>query len=400
MSPAPQGPGRAAAIDGLRALAALSVLGYHAWLYTRDRVSAGVRDSLADEVAHELRLGLVLFFVLSGYLLFGPWVRAALVGGPAPRTGPYLLRRAARIVPAYWAAVAGSVALVWGLSGTPGVRLPPAEDLWLFAVFGQNFTTPTLLRLNAPLWTLAVEASFYLVLPALGWLALRLRGAGREAQAVVPALFLAGGVAWNWAIAGEDVSLTLTKILPAMAPYFAVGMLAAVLGHGRTMGRRAAAALLAAGAVLVVADAWWAAAAARSGSHDLTLHVLRDLLAACGFGAVIVAVTCGPAPRLLASRPLGTLGLWSYGVYLWHVPLLLWLRGHGLLPASGWAAFAVVLAPTLVLAAASWRLLERPAQDWARRVTRRAPAPPSASAGSRGSRSRGRRPASAPSRAG
>ena len=263
MSAGREDRGRAAAVDGLRALAALSVLGYHAWLYTRDRVSAGVRGSLADELAHELRLGLVLFFVLSGYLLYRPWVRSVLSGAAPPRAGAYLVRRAARIVPAYYAAVLGSVALLWSLDATPGVRLPPAEDLWLFAVFGQNFHVDTLLSLNAPLWTLAVEWSFYLVLPVLGWLALRLRGASREAQAIVPAVFLAAGAAWNWSIAGEEVPPTLTKVLPAMAPYFAVGMLAALLAHGRTLGRRAAWALLAAGLVLVATDAWWAALAAR-----------------------------------------------------------------------------------------------------------------------------------------
>jgi peptidoglycan/LPS O-acetylase OafA/YrhL len=368
MSSGREPAGRAAALDGLRALAALSVLGYHAWLYTRERVDAGLRDSPADYLAHELRLGLVLFFVLSGFLLYAPWVRAALGDGPAPRVGAYLLRRAGRIVPAYWVAVAGSVALVWGLEGTPGVRLPPAEDLWLFGVFGQNFTMPTLLRLNAPLWTLAVEASFYVVLPALGWLALRMRGAGREAQALVPTALLLAGVTWNWAIAGQDVPLTLTKVLPAMAPYFAVGMLAALLAYGRELDTRTARGLLAAGVGLVLFDAAWAAVAAHGGSRDLTLHVLRDLVAACGFGAVLVAVTCGRAPRLLCARPLALVGLWSYGVYLWHVPLLLWLRGHGLLPDEAWAALAVVTPPTLLVAAASWRLLERPAQDWARRA--------------------------------
>jgi peptidoglycan/LPS O-acetylase OafA/YrhL len=367
--------GRTAAVDGLRAIAALSVLGYHAWLYTRERVDAGLRESPADYLAHELRLGLVLFFVLSGFLLYAPWVRAALNDGPAPRVGAYLLRRAGRIVPAYWVAVAGSVALVWGLEGTPGVRLPPAEDLWLFAVFGQNFTTPTLLRLNAPLWTLAVEASFYVVLPALGWLALRLRGTGREIQALVPTTLLLAGVAWNWAIAGQEVPLTLTKVLPAMAPYFAVGMLAALLAHRRELGVRAARSLLAAGVALVLLDAGWAAVVAHDGSRDLTLHILRDLVAACGFGAVLVAVTCGPAARLLRARPLAIVGLWSYGVYLWHVPLLLWLRGHGLLPADAWAALAVVMPPTLLVAAASWRLLERPAQEWARRAAAGGPRP-------------------------
>jgi peptidoglycan/LPS O-acetylase OafA/YrhL len=153
-----------------------------------------------------------------------------------------------------------------------------------------------------------------------------------------------------------------------MAPYFAVGMLAALLAYGRELDTRTARGLLAAGVGLVLFDAAWAAVAAHGGSRDLTLHVLRDLVAACGFGAVLVAVTCGRAPRLLCARPLALVGLWSYGVYLWHVPLLLWLRGHGLLPDEAWAALAVVTPPTLLVAAASWRLLERPAQDWARRA--------------------------------
>lgn len=383
MSAGGQDRGRAAAVDGLRAVAALSVLGYHAWLYTRDRVSAGVRGSLADELAHELRLGLVLFFVLSGYLLYGPWVRAALDGASAPRTAAYLVRRAARIVPAYYAAVVGSIVLLWGLDATPGVRLPAADDLWLFALFGQNFSVDTLLSLNAPLWTLAVEWSFYLALPVLGWLALRMRGASREAQAVVPTLFLVAGVGWNWSIAGEEIAPTLTKVLPAMAPYFAVGMLAALLAHGRALGRRGGWALLVAGIALVSADAWWATLAAREGSHDLTLHVLRDIVGACGFGAILLGVTLAPAPRLLGVRPLAAVGMWSYGVYLWHVPLLLWLRGNDLLPASGPLAFLVVLPLSLAVAAASWRLLERPAQAWARDATRRSSENETASGGGR-----------------
>jgi peptidoglycan/LPS O-acetylase OafA/YrhL len=273
---------RTAALDGLRALAALSVLGYHAWLYTRTQVTQAARASLLDDAAHELRLGLVLFFVLSGFLLYAPWVRSALAGTARPRVGSYLLRRVARIMPAYYAAVVGSVVMLWGLRGTPGVRLPDAENLWLFGVFAQNLRSDTLLTLDPPLWTLAVEWSFYLLLPALGWAALALRGRGRDAQVVVPVAFLAAGVAWNWAIAGRDVPLTLTKVLPAMAPYFALGMLAAVAAHGRRLESRTARLLAAGGALLVVGDAAWAAAGARDGSHDLTLHVMRDLPAAAG----------------------------------------------------------------------------------------------------------------------
>src|SRR5207247_5448003 len=122
------------------------------------------------------------FFVLSGFLLFQPWVRSALTGTPAPRLGAYLLRRGARILPAYYLAVAGSIALLWAIKASPGVRFPATGDLWTFALFAQNFSDATLLKLDPPLWTLAVEVSYYLALPALGWLALRLRGAGRIGQ--------------------------------------------------------------------------------------------------------------------------------------------------------------------------------------------------------------------------
>jgi len=372
---------RSAAIDGLRAIAALTVLAYHAWLYSLPRARAGHRDSLLDQVVHEFRLGLVLFFVLSGFLLFRPWVRSALAprypdrrrGRRGPRTGAFYLRRAARIGPGYYAAVLGSIALLWPLASMPGLRLPPAEDLWLFGVFGQNFTEATVLKLNPPLWTLAVEVTFYLVLPLLGWLALRLPGAHRRAvQLVVPAVFLAAGVGWNWWLAGKGYGIAPTKILPAMAPYFALGMAAAVLVEGRALGRRAVLVLLLAGSALVVADAAWAANEALSGSHDLTLRIVRDIPAAAGFAAIIAAAAASTRRLpVLSWRPLALVGLVSYGLYLWHVPLLIWLRAHGLLPGDVYGAFAVVILPALAFATASWLALERPAQRWAQRVTRR-----------------------------
>ena len=370
MTPAQATTRRAAGIDGLRAIAALSVLGYHAWLYSMATPTTAHQESVWAQGAHELRLGLVLFFVLSGYLLFTPWVRSALDGGPAPRLGGYLLRRGARILPAYYVALAGSIVLLWGYDAVPGVRLPD-DNLWLFAVFGQNFTEDTLLRLDPPMWTLAVEMTFYLVLPLLGWLAVRLRGAGRAGQVVVPMVLLAAGVVYNHAIAGQDLPEPVTKVLPAMAPYFAVGMLAAVLAHGRVARRGVVVALLAAGMVLVGADAVWHADGAASGSHDLTLRIWRDLPAAVGFALVMAAVAHAAAPlRALGTRPLAYVGRISFGLYLWHVPVMLWLKAQGLLPSSPVLALVVALPPSLLVAALSWRFVERPVQERARRATR------------------------------
>jgi peptidoglycan/LPS O-acetylase OafA/YrhL len=363
---------RNAAIDGLRAVAALSVVGYHAWLYTTPGVTTAHRDTLSAQILHELRLGLVLFFVLSGFLLYRPWVRSALSGGPEPRLRTYLLRRAARILPAYYLAVVGSIALLWGLNGATGVRLPPADMLWTFAVFAQNFSDATVLRLDPPLWTLAVEVSFYLVLPALGWLALRVRGSGRAGQLAVPLAFLLLGIAYNRALFAPGPSaLWPTKVLPAMAPYFAAGMLAAVLAEGRTAGRAMTRALLAGGTLLVVGDAWWAADGATHGSHSIWLHVLRDLPAGAGFACIIAGVARSlRPPRLLRLRPVVWLGHVSYGVYLWHVPLLVFLRAKGALPLSTQGALVTILPLTLAIAALSWHFVERPLQERARRATR------------------------------
>lgn len=365
---------RAAGIDGLRAVAALSVLVYHAWLYTLPTVDAGSTRTGLDYALHELRLGLVLFFVLSGFLLYGPWVRSALEGSTRPRVGAYLTRRAARIVPAYYLAILGSIALLWPIGDSPGVRLPPAEDLWLFAVFGQNLKESTLLRLDPPMWTLAVEVAFYLTLPLLGWIAVTMaRRGGRALQCVVPLAFGALGLTWNYVLADErqlNLSL-LSKQLPAMAPYFALGMLAAVLVHGRSPSRRVVRLTVTLGCAAVLVDAALAIDEATRGSGALWLRIWRDDLAALGFAGILAVVATAQRPlRLLGHRSMAAIGRISYGIYLWHVPLLLVLRANGLLPLGWLSATLVVLPPTLLVAAASWRWVERPVQDMARRRTR------------------------------
>src|SRR4051812_24757077 len=127
------------ALDGFRGVAALSVLVFHVWLLSPEDPAFNARHGIAAKAAHEGRLGLFLFFVLSGCLLYRPITAAGLDGTPMPSLRVYGWRRAARILPAYYVALAGAVLLLWHARGTPGVSLPPAGKLWLFAVFGQNF---------------------------------------------------------------------------------------------------------------------------------------------------------------------------------------------------------------------------------------------------------------------
>ncbi len=376
---------RMASIDGLRGLAALSVFVFHGWLYTMPEPSASNRSTFGDYAVHELRLGLVLFFVLSGYLLSRPWFAAALDERRPPDLRRYLRARVARIAPAYYAALIGSIGLLWGLSGTPGLRLPPAGELPLYFVFAQNTSPASVMKLNPPMWSLAVEVSFYALLPVIGWLAMRV-APRRRAQALIPLSLLALGIAWNWWIAGLGLGMTFSKTLAAMLPYFALGMLAALVLHGRRPDTAACRAMIAGGLACVLADATIKAAVPAAGIDATHVFVVvRDLLSAVGFALIIAAAASAPEGRLLGNRLLTSLGTISYGFYLWHVPVLVFLRGHDLLPPDPVLGTLVALAPVVAVSALSWVTLERPIIAWAARRNERERAQRPRTAAQRGS---------------
>jgi len=368
---------RMTSLDGLRGLAALAVFGFHLWLYTMPAPVASDRSSLGDYAAHELRLGVVAFFVLSGFLLSRPWFGAALDGRRPPALGAYVRARVARVAPAYYVALIGSIVLLWGLAGTPGVRLPPADELPLFFGFAQNFSPASVLKLNPPMWSLAVEVCFYATLPLLGWLAVRLPPR-RSAQALVPLALIAAGILFNWSIAGHGLGMTFSKSLAAMIPYFALGMLVAIALHRRGLGAGSRRGLLAAGLVLVAADACLKAAvpAGVGGlpAAELTewFVIFRDLPAAAGFALLVAALATAPRSPVLGGRLLRGLGTISYPLYLWHVPVLLFLRGHGMLPLDPLLALVVATGPVLALSALSWFVVERPVLRWSARRDERA----------------------------
>src|SRR3954454_20077773 len=365
---------RAAGLDGLRAVAALSVLCFHTWLYGFDEPSAVVRSSLFDKVAFELRLGLIFFFVLSGYLLYRGFARAALSGDGRVDVRRYARRRVARIVPAYWLAMVGAGALLWGARGTPGLRLPAASDLPLFAVFGQNYSLDTVMTLNPVTWTLCLEAAFYLLLPLIGWLAWRLGPRARGRQALLVAALIPLGLVWNALVHEHTWNILATKALPAYLPYFAFGMLLALWSEARrergaaAWGARASAALVVGGFAIVAADGYWHATAA-SRAVNSWLAIGADLPAGLGFALVVAAVVVGSgaATRWMSVRPLAWVGLVSYGVYMWHVPILLFSRSIGVFPHSYLVRVLLLLVPVLLVAAASWYLVERSAIAWAGR---------------------------------
>lgn len=340
-------------LDGLRAVAAVAVLVLHVSMFTQP---ARAPWSLGDSALRGLHLGVALFFVLSGFLLFAPWVRAVLREGSPPALGRYALRRAARIAPAYWLALAGAAVM---LAGVAQSREPSLAQLPILLVIQQDLLPATAGKLVPPAWTLGVEVCFYAVLPLLGWLVVRLRRGLPGVLAVCAAL--AGlSIAFNFAVDALGLPSQLHRALPGRAYAFAAGMTIATLAARRRPGRGARALLAVAGSGLVAANAiMWV---------PLGLGTMRgwqDSVAAAGFAALVLAVAAGPQ-RLLGSTPLRWLGQRSYGLYLWHFPIIGALSARGWLPPTAIAGLVLVLPLALLAAELSWRLVERPAIAWAR----------------------------------
>jgi peptidoglycan/LPS O-acetylase OafA/YrhL len=354
------GKGRLHPLDGLRGLAALGVVLLHVWLYTG--ANAPDKNLTLDRWMGELRICVLLFFVLSGFLLAKPWVAAARGERPPPVLGRYIARRLARIAPAYWLALAGTV---WLLHGSGHGRDVALQDLPKFVFFLQNVFPATRNQLDPPMWSLHVEVSFYVLLPLIGLALIR----SRHRLAVCAVLILAG-VAFTTASVLREWAPEVTWTLPSYLATFTCGIAAAVLAHGRDPRRWVTHAVFLAGAAAVLADCWW-----HTQGYSVLFHCLRDLLAALGFAAMLWAVSLRPA-GVLGSAPLRALGTLSYGVYLWHYPMIYLLQLHGWFPDDFWPAAARVLPLTFVVATASWFALERPILQLAgRALRRRAPVP-------------------------
>jgi peptidoglycan/LPS O-acetylase OafA/YrhL len=204
------------------------------------------------------------------------------------------------------------------------------------------------------------------------------------AQPALLAALAATAIGWNALVHLQGWSIVALKALPGFLAYFAAGMAVAAWVERRArrtaprLGPAVTAALALAGLALVVANGYWHATA----PVDTTLAAAADVLAALGFALVVAACAAGSGPSTawLGHAAPAAVGRWSYGIYLWHVPLLLFGRWVGVVP-PGFTGAAIFMLTTATLAgAASWHLIERPALERVRGRTRRpvprtAPAP-------------------------
>jgi peptidoglycan/LPS O-acetylase OafA/YrhL len=339
----------------VRGLAALGVLAFHVWLYRPDRPH-GARHALIDRVLFSANLGLIAFFVLSGFLLYRAYARAALARTRPPQVVDYARKRVARIVPAYYACAIGCV-LLYSTVGPDGI-LPSANELPAFAVFAQNYSLDTLMQLNPVLWTLSVEAAFYVALPLIAVLAARV---SFGAHALLLAGLVAVGIGFNALDHELRFGEVAGKTLGAYIGVFAIGMLAALLIERRNRSLTAVftSVCMILGLAMVILRAAWNES---SFGDPLMRAALLAPLSAVGFALVIAAASEGRGPAIawLRSRGLAYAGVVSYGIYLWHVPVILVLNNQGALPAALWPRMLVVATATIAIATVSWRVVERP----------------------------------------
>jgi peptidoglycan/LPS O-acetylase OafA/YrhL len=221
---------------------------------------------------------------------------------------------------------------------------------------------------------------FYALLPLLGAVGYRWSQGRARRQAVLLVGLILFGVAWNAGVYLLGGNMLATKALPAYLPYFALGMLLALWvekavardGQPPRVGPGATFALLAAGIAGVVCNGLWHSSAAADAMPFVT-GALQNLPAGIGFATLLAAVVVGrgPATAWIHARPLALIGVFSYGIYLWHVPLMLFGVRLGVLPHAFVPRLVVVLVPAVLAGAASWLLVERVMLARAARVAKR-----------------------------
>jgi peptidoglycan/LPS O-acetylase OafA/YrhL len=362
---------RLAGLDGIRGLAALYVVVNHIFLRTFPGYPADHAPFWAGWFIYG-RFAVVVFIVLSGFSLALSPARHGWRLGGASR---FAYRRARRILPAYWAALAFSLAVAWLITPPPGQAPPGTKSVVVNGLLVQNIVGAP--SPNRSFWSMAVEAQLYIVFPLL--LLLVRRWGAIAMLATVTIVVAAVG------IVGPHVDRLDTFVIqsaPDLAALFAVGILAAgIVGAGRARRAWPWPWLALAAAVPVLATIFW-----RGSVWTLDNLFWVDLAFGPAVACLLAALATGRPARLLHfldTRPIRNLGQSSYSLYLTHGPIVVLVYDELVARrfSHGTTAFLLTFALAVPLTIAFARLFaavfERPflgQRAWSWPVRRRHPA--------------------------
>lgn len=319
---------RVASLTGIRAVAAILVVGTHA-AYTTGKYTHGY----AGLVASRMEIGVPIFFVLSGFLLFRPWVKAVARGGPAaplPSLRRYAWHRVRRIMPAYVVTVLAAYLVYHFRTAGPNPGHSWAglfRNLTLTQIYTENYLFPYLHQGLTQMWSLAVEVGFYLVLPLLAYLLLVAvcRRRWRPVLLIWSLLAVAAITpVWLTLVHTVDWLPESARLWPpGYLAWFVAGMLLTVL---QAMGIHCYGFV----AIPLAVVCYFIAATPIAGDPTTSPRGLSEALLKSLFYAVIAMLSVAPLAlgntgwyaRLLATRPMVWLGEISYEIFLIHLVLM------------------------------------------------------------------------------
>jgi len=353
--------GRVDSLTGIRAVAALLVVLTHA-AYTTGKYPQGY----VGLVYSRMEIGVPIFFVLSGFLLFAPWVKAAASGGPAPSLRRYAWHRVRRIMPAYAITVIAAYLLYHFRTAGPN----PGHtweglfrNLTLSQIYTDHYLYSYLHQGLTQMWSLAVEVAFYVALPLLAYLLLVLLCRRRWR----PGLLLAGlaglamvSPAWLILVHTTDFLPDGARLwLPVYLAWFVGGMVLAAL---QPLGVRA----YALACVPLAVVSYLIVSTPIAGEPTTSPAELREALFKTAFYAVIATLVVAPLAlreegaryglyvRVMGSRPMVFLGEISYEIFLIHLIVMelvmVEILRFPIYTGSVWLLFSVTLALTVPLA--------------------------------------------------
>ena len=385
---------RISGADGLRALACLLVVWHHTTQRFNPEKSAAWIQGI-HFFGMRAEVGVSLFFVLSGCLLSLPFWYSFVNASPTPKLWFYAINRAARIIPAYWF----------------NLLLCTLVALWVFDlninwwrlisgllfINSYHYSSFFPAELNGPLWSIGLEVSCYVLLPAVLFLIIKISKRSSVAIAGIIGCIVILQILNPWVINNFMTSnklkgwqYGLTGGAKQWLPYWNIGsfftqflcgsLAALIIIVLRARGTLKSLTFDLSALLFATAAIWLVAIGLEPGSPNIFTKqpYMAPFFAILMAGVIVSASLSTQVYKLLDNKLFQWIAKISFSIYLWHMFLIVIIERkffsqyvyYGLTDLSDWVMISsIVLISSIILAATSWQLLESPILKSARKLT-------------------------------